>query len=64
MLKGRKTTEKLPIEVTEGEIREWQRRSRKFSNGRFTISGELAKAVAVGRFTLDEAILIQERRTE
>ena len=49
-------TERMPVSPTDGELREIKRRSRKHSNGRLTISSELAKAVAVGRLTMPEAI--------
>lgn len=39
-----------------GELRELQRRSRIKSEGRITISSELARRVALGELTLDEAI--------
>ena len=54
--KGRRVTERMPVSPTDGELREIKRRSRKHSNGRLTISSELAKAVAVGRLTMPEAI--------
>jgi len=55
-MKGKEITERMPVSPTEGELREVQRRSRKTSQGRLTISSELAKAVAVGRLTMYEAI--------
>ena len=39
-----------------GEVREIQRRSRRISEGRLTIPSSLARAVAVGRLTLSEAV--------
>jgi hypothetical protein len=41
---------------TEGELRELQRRSRIKSQGRVTISSEMARRVALGELTLIEAI--------
>ncbi|MCK4718727.1 MAG: hypothetical protein KAT70_08670 [Thermoplasmata archaeon] len=48
--------EKLPVEPTEGEIRDLQRRSRIESGGRRTISREEARRVARGERTMEEAI--------
>ena len=55
-MKGKEITERMPVLPTEGELREVQHRSRKTSQGRLTISSELAKAVVVGRLTMHEAI--------
>jgi hypothetical protein len=44
------------MEPTDGELREIQRKSRIKSQGRITISSELAKKVALGELTLAEAI--------
>jgi hypothetical protein len=44
------------IRPTEGELRDIQRQSRKKSNGRRTISSDVAYAVACGDLTLEEAI--------
>lgn len=55
-MKGKEITERMPVLPTEGELREIQHRSRKTSQGRLTISSELAKAVVVGRLTMHEAI--------
>ena len=54
--KGRRVTERMPVSPSEGELREIKRRSRNYSEGRLTISSELARAVAVGRLTMPEAI--------
>ncbi len=53
-----------PFEIrpTPGEVREIQRRSRLDSEGRVTISSELAGAVARGDVTLEEAIAHQRRQ--
>jgi len=48
------------IEATEGEKREIQRRSRIKSEGKITISKELAKKVVEGEMDLKEAIKRQE----
>lgn len=56
MMRGIPCEQRLSVEPSEGELREVQRRSRRQSGGRLTISKELAKAVAVGRLTMQEAI--------
>ncbi len=53
---GVPVTERLQVIPTEGEVREIQRRSRSISEGRLTIPSQLARAVAVGRITLSEAV--------
>jgi hypothetical protein len=63
MLKGFKVMKKRHLEVTNGEIKELQRRSRTASNGRLTIASDLSRSVAVGRLSLDEAIDIQIKRS-
>ena len=53
---GVPVTERLQVIPTEGEVREIQRRSRSISEGRLTIPSQIARAVAVGRLTLCEAV--------
>jgi hypothetical protein len=50
--------EQRSITPTEGQLKEIQRQSRKLSNGRKTISTELALAVARGEMPLHEAIVL------
>ena len=64
MLKGFKVLKRRHLEVTNGEIKELQRRSRTASSGRLTISSDLSRSVAVGRISLDEAIEIQIKRSQ
>jgi hypothetical protein len=45
-----------PVRPTEGELRDIQRKSRLASEGKVTISRVLARRVALGRLTLDEAV--------
>ncbi|MFW5903854.1 MAG: hypothetical protein ACOC89_01470 [Candidatus Saliniplasma sp.] len=52
------------VEATEGEKREIQRRSRLKSEGKITISRELAKKVVEGEIDLKEAIKRQEEGNE
>ena len=46
----------MQLNPSEGEIKEIQRRSRSTSGGRVTIPKSLAKAVAVGRMDIYEAV--------
>ncbi|MBA4734731.1 MAG: hypothetical protein H2065_01930 [Candidatus Poseidoniales archaeon] len=55
-LSGERISEVVEMEPTDGELREIQRKSRIKSQGRITISSELAKKVALGELTLAEAI--------
>ena len=61
-INGELVTEKLPVNPTQGEVREVQRLSRRMSGGRVTISQRLAQAVAVGRLSMEEAIGRQLQR--
>lgn len=54
-IKG-KTVGKQYIEPSQGEVRVIQEHSREHSNGRMTIPRMLARAVAKGEMTLDEAV--------
>lgn len=55
-LSGRQVFEKSEVNPSEGELRDIQRISRKKSNGRVTIPTELARQVAKGEVTLEQAI--------
>ena len=55
-LAGQRIWELVELEPTEGEVKEIQRRSRIKSQGRVTISSELARKVALGELSLTEAI--------
>ena len=55
-LSGERIWEVVKMEPKDGELREIQRKSRIKSQGRITISSELAKKVALGELTLAEAI--------
>ena len=55
-LQGNPIKQKQRVRPTNGEIRDIQRRSRRHSLGRTTIPSTLARAVAMGRLTLDDAI--------
>ncbi len=55
------------IEPSHGEVRVIQEHSREYSNGRMTIPRLLARAVAKGEMTLDEAVekhILEQNRIE
>jgi hypothetical protein len=56
LLSGERVWGFREIRPTVGELREIQGQSRKKSNGRRTISSDVAYAVACGKLTLEEAI--------
>ena len=56
MMGGKRVWEIREIEPSEGEIKEIQNESRIFSNGAITISAELARTVACGDLSLEDAI--------
>lgn len=51
-----------PITPSAGELRDIQRKSRVASQGRLTINRDLALGVALGHFTLDEALSRQSQK--
>jgi hypothetical protein len=55
-LSGRQVWEMTEIDISEGELRDIQRISRNKSNGRVTIPTELARKVAKGEVTIEQAI--------
>ncbi len=50
-------------EVSEGELKQIQVLSRQFSKGDVTITKELARRVACGVISIEEAILLQKKAT-
>ena len=56
LIDGVRINHRQSVSPAEGELRELQRRSRRMSEGNITISRNLAKSVAVGRLTMDEAL--------
>jgi len=58
-MRGGKVQNKLPLEPTKGEIRNIQERSRKLTNGRFSISEKIALEVLNGKISLKEAIELE-----
>jgi len=53
---------RLPLEPTKGEIKNIQERSRKLTNGRFSISEKTALDVLNGKLSLKEAIELEETK--
>lgn len=51
-----------PVRPSEGELRDIQRKSRLASRGMVTISRHLARHVALGRLTLDQAVERQRQQ--
>jgi NAD(P)-dependent dehydrogenase (short-subunit alcohol dehydrogenase family) len=61
-IKGNKAQPSYPVEPTEGELHEIQRRSRIKSEGRVTISKELAERVLRGELSMNKAIWQQMKK--
>ncbi len=55
---GRTLNGPLSTEVSDGDLKEIQRMSREASGGRITISRSLARRVALGEMTLEDALLM------
>jgi len=60
LLRGGKVQRQLPLEPTKGEIRNIQERSRKLTNGKFSISEKTAINVLKGKISLKEAIELEK----
>jgi hypothetical protein len=56
LLTGGKVQKKLPLEPTKGEIKNIQEKSRKLTNGEFSISKKIAIDVLKGNISLKKAI--------
>ena len=59
MTPGYKPVKRQAVQPCDGELRNIQRLSRLESNGRLTVSKDLAARVAVGELSLNEAIDLQ-----
>lgn len=59
MIPGYRPVKRQPVKPCEGELRNIQRLSRLESNGRLTVSKDLAARVALGELSLGEAIDLQ-----
>lgn len=57
---GGKVQRRLPLEPTKGDIHNIQERSRKLTNGRFSISEKTALTVLNGKISLTEAIELEK----
>jgi hypothetical protein len=62
LLKGGKVQRQLPLEPTRGEIKNVQERSRKLTNGKFSISEKTALDVLNGKISLIEAVESEKNR--
>ena len=62
--RGRIVRNKLNVVIREGYLKEIQRRSRIRSDGKITISRELAREVALGKISLEDAISRMRERDE
>ena len=60
LIHGGKVQKQLPLEPTKGEIRNIQERSRKLTDGRFTISEKTAIDVLNGKISLKEAVELEK----
>ena len=56
LIKGMRVYQIRKLEPTDGDLREVKRQSRIHSSGNITISTELARMVACGELTMDDAI--------
>lgn len=63
MTPGYRPVKRQEVQPCPGEIRNIQRISRLESMGRVTVSKELARKVALGELTMEDAIEIQEKGT-
>jgi len=62
LLRGGKVQRRLPLEPTKGDIRNIQERSRKHTDGKFSISEKTALRVLKGEISLKEAIDIEKNK--
>ena len=62
LITGSKVQEQLPLQPTKGEIRNIQERSRKLTDGEFSISEKTALDVLKGKISLKEAIDLEKNR--
>jgi len=62
LIHGGKVQKKLPLKPTKGDIKNIQEKSRKLTNGQFTISKEIAKKVLEGKISLKEAIESEKKQ--
>ncbi|MFW9906810.1 MAG: hypothetical protein ACFFFH_21070 [Candidatus Thorarchaeota archaeon] len=61
---GKSKNHLVRTSIPLGRIKEIQKWSRNLSNNRITLDTELAQSVALGKISLEEAILLKERQLE
>lgn len=61
LLSGGKVQKQLPLEPTKGDIRNIQEKSRKLTNGIFSISEKTALKVLRGNLSLKDAIELEQK---
>ncbi len=59
LIRGGKVQKKLPLAPTKGEIKNLQEKSRKLTNGEFSISEKTAMRVLMGEISLEEAVKLE-----
>lgn len=64
LLTGGKVQKHLPLKPTKGEIKNIQERSRKLTDGKFSISEKTAIDVLEGKISLKEAIELEKNRKQ
>jgi hypothetical protein len=62
LIHGGKVQKQLPLEPTKGEIRRIQEKSRKITNGQFSISKKTALQVLNGKISIQEAIDMEKKQ--
>jgi hypothetical protein len=61
LVQGGKVQSRLPLVPTKGEIKNIQERSRRLTNGRFSISEKTARDVLNGKISLKEAVELEKK---
>jgi len=64
LIRGGKVQKHLPLEPTKGEIKNLQEKSRKLTNGEFSISEKTASRVLTGQISLEEAIKLEKNNSD
>lgn len=62
LLSGGKVQRRLPLEPTRGDIRRVQEQSRRYTDGRLSISEKAALTVLKGEISVREAIELEKKR--
>jgi hypothetical protein len=61
LISGGKVQKKLPLKPKKGEIKNLQEKSRKLTNGEFSISEKTALRVLTGEISLEDAIKLEKK---